>query len=177
MDDIDVSFIKNAVLKKNIENVHDDIAKLKALMSFADNGIQGCLRKTIVVYIASVIEALLLWKIKREVGTGKVALSDEWRHRVLSSVLVTESDEEYHISFTKQTKERKDVNKLDFNRMIALCRSEKLLQEKVLSDLDAVRKMRNRVHIGGLTTVTKTFPQKNIEFALEMLERTVLSVQ
>ena len=130
MDDIDVSFIKNTVLKKNIENVHDDIAKLKVLASFADTGIQDCLRKTIVVYAASVMEALLLWKIRREVGTGKVVLNDEWRHQVLSSVSVTESDEAYRISFTKQIRERKDVNKLDFNRMITLCRSEKLLQRK-----------------------------------------------
>ena len=132
MEDSDINFITDAVLRENIENVRSDIFDLKTLLEFAEKGVQDCLRKTIVVYIASVIEALLLWKVKQEVGTGKISLSNEWKHQVLSSVPVTEDGEEYQISFTKQTKERKEVSKLDFNRMITLCRSKKLLREDVL---------------------------------------------
>ena len=177
MKNIDTNFIKDAVLKENIKNVRSDISDLETLLMLTDQGIQDCLRKTMVVYIASIAEALLLWKIKQEIGTGKIALSDEWKHQVLSSVFIQQNDEEYRISFTKQTKERKNVNKLDFNRLIDVCKSENLLQKKVLDDLDIVRKWRNKIHIGGLTSVTKVFPKKNVAFALETLEETVQSVQ
>lgn len=61
--------------------------------------------------------------------------------------------------------------------MITLCKSEELLQKDILDSLDAVRKMRNKVHIGGLTVVTKSFPKKDVKFALEVLEKTVQSVK
>ena len=177
MKDIDINFIKDAVLKENIRSVHNDVSDLRALLTLVDQGIQDCLRKTMVVYIASMAEALLLWKIKQEVGTGKVTLSDEWKHQILSSVPIQQDNEEYRISFTKQTKEKRDVNKLDFNRLITLCKSEELLQKKILDNLDTMRKWRNKIHIGGLIAVTKAFPKKNVEFALEVLEETIQAVQ
>ena len=37
--------------------------------------------------------------------------------------------------------------------------------------------MRNKIHIGGLAAVTKAFPNKDVEFALEVLEETIRLVQ
>ena len=73
--------------------------------------------------------------------------------------------------------EQKDIEKLDFNRMIRICTEEKLLDGDLLGDLDVVRKMRNRLHIGGLTSVIKTYSQKNMDFALSVVKDIVRAIQ
>ena len=65
MKKVEFSFIKDVVLRKNIESVYNDILDLLSMIVYAKPETQGCFRKTIVIYTASVIEALLLWKIEK----------------------------------------------------------------------------------------------------------------
>ena len=65
------SFIDNPVLRENIEGVSVDIFALKMIASLTDRETRNCIRKTVIIYTASIIEAITLWKIQKEVGTKK----------------------------------------------------------------------------------------------------------
>ena len=175
MKKIEFSFIKDAVLRENIENVYNDVFELFPMIAYTKPEIEHCLRKTIIIYTASIIEALLLWKIEKELGTGKVVLSNEIKYFDPKKVYEAE---DFDLFVVKGKAEIKKLNELDFNRMIGVCESHKILKNKKLADaLHKVRKLRNKLHIGGLRTVTKTYPQKEVEFVLEVLEKVIQSVK
>ena len=77
MKTIEFSFIKEEVLRENIENVYNDVLELLPMITYTKPQIENCLRKAIIIHTASIIEALLFWKIKKELGTEKVVLSNE----------------------------------------------------------------------------------------------------
>ena len=132
------------------------------------------MRKTVVIYTASVAEALLLWKIEKEIGSGEVTLLDEWRQY---EIKILHRDKNFELISAKRSNEKKDINKLDFNRMITVCKQKKLLREPLLKDLDKVRKMRNKLHIGGVEEITKKYTQEDVEFVLNTLEKTMRIIQ
>ena len=53
---------------------------------------------------------------------------------------------------------------------------EGVLRDPLLKDLDVLRKMRNKLHIGGVEAVTKKYTKRNVEFAVEVLEKTMRAV-
>ena len=183
MKESDFVFIEDTTLRENVKNVCTDILSLTAMVLQADQGVQDCLRKTIIIYTASAVEALLLWKIKERFGAEKIALKDEPKHHILHTLHTDytreqkDGDEGFQIALTKITKEKKDADKLDFNTMIITAKNEELLPEGLLDGIDKVRKMRNKIHIGGLKSVIKTYPQEDVDFTLEVLEAVTQSIQ
>ena len=167
----DFSFIGNTTLRRNVEHVLRDVSELMSVLWLQKKDrIKNCLRKTIIIYVASIVEALLLWKIESEVGSGEVVLPNEWKQY---DVRVLFANEDFELISARRSREIKDVNKLDFNRMVVLCEQKKLINKSLLKDLDKVRKMRNKLHIGGVEGVTKVYTRANIEFVLEVLEKTM----
>ncbi|MCY4577391.1 MAG: hypothetical protein OXB96_03170 [Candidatus Kaiserbacteria bacterium] len=174
MDKSDFAFIRDGTTRENIQNVRADITLLMAMVPQVNRDVRHCLRKTIIIYTASIIEALLLWKVKKEFGTGKITLPDEWKQHILYTIPQRSGEEEKEgckITLTRHTKERKDADKMDFNRMLRLCRHAKTLPVDLLSKMDTVRNMRNTLHIGGLKTATKIYSQKDVDFSLETLAK------
>ena len=164
------TFVGNRVLRNNMEHVLADVYGLLFILGEQDDRVRSCLRKTAIIYIASIVEALLLWKI----GSDEVVLPDDWKQY---DIRVLYRNEEFELISARRKREIKDIAKLDFNRMIIVCRQKKLLGETLLKELDALRKLRNKLHIGGIEEVTKMYAPKDVESALETLEKTIRSVQ
>ena len=157
MKKVDFSFIRGAVLQKNIESVYGDTLKLMAMIMYTESQVEHCLRKTIIIYTASVIEALLLWKIREYLGAEKVILHNEWRYR--DPRLIHTADD-YEIIWAKRNREERDVEKLDFNRMITLCKNKRILKENVLEKLDEVRKPEKQDSYRRIKNGYKNIPKK-----------------
>ena len=175
MEDINFSFIKEPMLRKNIERVFYDVFGLVALLlSDISPNMVSCLRKTIVVYTASIIEALLLWKIRQEVLAEKVTLKDEWKY--LDPHLIHSADG-YEIIWAKRKEEERSVSSLDFNVMIRICKDKDMFSDALLENLDAVRNLRNDIHIDQLEDIVKTYPVANMEFVQKVLLETVRAVR
>ena len=175
MQKYNLSYIGNKTLRENVTHVFADVyGLLSVIQSQKDGKIRNCLRKTIIIYAASIAEALLLWQIEKEVGLGEVTLKDEWKQY---DTKIIHQDKDFEVISAKRSREKRDIQKLDFNRMLTLCRQKKLMDETLLKDLDTLRKMRNTLHIGGVKVATKTYTQRNIEFALETVKKTIQSIQ
>ena len=60
--------------------------------------------------------------------------------------------------------------------MISFCKSKQIFTTHLLDNLDAVRKLRNSIHIGGLKTIAKKYSQKDTGLIDEVLAETIKSV-
>ena len=170
VEKIDFTGIGESALRTNIERVWYDVAGLMTLLPHAKKSenkrLENCLRKTIIIYTASILEALLRWHIINHLGSGKIILKDEWKRKTLYTLPPQSKDNTHRIVLAKETMEQKDSSNLDFNRMIRICETEELLNSDTLNDVDKVRKMRNELHIDGLTDAIKTYSQKDVDFVL-----------
>ena len=173
MEQSNFTFIKDAVLRENINNVRADIAELMTMVPSAKQQAQNCLRKTIIIYIASIIEALLLWSIKKELGVKEITMKDEWKYHTIK---VIHADDDFEVVGAKRRREKRNSDRLDFSRMLTLCKDEKLLGKDLLKDIDEVRKLRNKLHIGGLKDVTKIYPSEDVKFVAKVLRETTQSI-
>ena len=181
METVDFTCIEDALLRKNIQHLRHDIIRLTALLPHAkeskSKGLENCIRKTIIIYTASILEALLRWHIQKHLGSGKITLKNKWKQKNLYTLPPQRKDSGHRIVLMEETREQKDSEKLDFNRMIHLCKEENLLNNDLLNDLDEIRKLRNSLHIGGLVAVTKTYSQKKMDFVLNQVKETMQAMQ
>ena len=175
MEDINFSFIGDSVFRRNVQRVFRDVFGLIALLSDdVSPSVVSCLRKTVVLYTASIIEALVLWKIRQEVVAEKVTLKNEWKY--LDPKLIHTTDA-YEIIWAKRKEEERSISNLDFNVMIRICRDKNIFGDALLLDLDKVRKLRNEIHTDRLENVVKTYRMVNVEFVQKVLIETVRAIR
>ena len=172
----DIDYVDDSLLRERIESVRDDISDLGVLLEIqGKERTKSCLRKTMIIYAASIIEALLLWRLKKEVRSDNVTLSDEWKYLDIKKFYKTD---EFELIAGKRRREVRKIDDLDFNRIIDLygkCRVTRNI--KLTKDLHAVRKLRNELHIGGIAIIRKVYTQNNLKFVFDTLEKTILSVK
>ncbi len=168
------SFITDDILRSNLDAAFDHINELVTVSesnTFRAKPVQiSSFRKTIIIHIASVIEALLLWKFKFVCNTNKVELPDDWKYFEIRTIYKINESREAVAGLRKR--EQKDIKKLDFLRITDLCQKHKIIKSKKLKrDIDAVRKLRNRMHIGGLSEIEKEYKKSDLEFCFDVTRR------
>jgi|SRR3989344_3031271 len=168
------SFVTDPTLRSNLDRSFAHIIDLLALSeseTYKGKGLLvSSLRKTIIIHTASIIEALLFWKLKEEYNVKKIELIDEWKYIDMRIIHQISSSEE--VIAGKRKKEVKDMNKLDFLRVTDLCYKYKILKPQSLrSEVDRVRELRNRLHIGGLVSVEKEYTKEDLEFCFNVARK------
>ena len=168
-------FVDDLPLRENMEGVLFDVFALRTLLENQEEPrVRSCLRKTIIIYLASIIEKLLLWKLKKEVVSEKVVLSDEWKYVDIRSICI---HNDFEVISGKRKRGVEKVDRLDFNRILQVCSSRGVINdEDFIADLHKVRELRNEVHIGGLEAVRKSYTKRNLHFVFDMLEKTMRAV-
>ena len=175
MQNIDFSFIKESVLRRNVEKISSDVLKLELLLNDASKEVVDCLRKTVVIYTASIIEALVFWKIREEIATERVTLKDEWKYKDVKVLYAINNDSE--IIGAERNREERVIDKLDFHTMIRVGKDKDIFANVLLKDLDQVRKLRNEIHIDRLEDIVKAYSVVNVDFVQETLLKTIHAVR
>ena len=175
MDKFD--FIDIPLLRRNIENVQDDISALGTLLSSPEKETtKECIRKTIVIYTASIIEAILLWKLRKELGNGKVVLKDAFIYKEIDSVSLQVASGN-DVVIAEKVKEVRDLGKMDFVRRIDVCEKYGIIKnKKLIKKLHKTRDLRNKVHIDEVKKVKKNHSQKELDFIFAALEETIQAI-
>ena len=117
---------------------------------------------------------MLLWNIKETCGTKKIVAKNEWKYH---DPKLIQANDGFEIVWAKRSREERNINRLDFNRMVQVAKDEKFFRTGLLKDLDTVRKLRNKIHIGGLKNVTKIYTEKDMLFVMETLEKIMRSAK
>lgn len=167
-------FVSDTILRSNLDLAFDHVVDLLVL-SLSERYktkplLVSSMRKTIIIHTASIIEALLLWKLKQHCKTNKIQLVNEWKYYDIK--VLHKLDDLKEIIAGSRKKEEKTVDKLDFMRIIAYCYDNKLfINEKFREELDKVRELRNRLHIGSLSTLEKEYSEKDLEFCFSVAKK------
>lgn len=169
-------FVSDRVLQSNLDLAFAHIVDLLALSESGQYKgdekklLVGSLRKTIIIHTASIIEALLLWKLKQVCKTEKIEMPDEWKYPDLRVLYKITDSEEVVAGIRK--KEKEDIDRLDFIKITILCRSHEIIKsEDFKLEIDKVRELRNKLHIGGLTTVEKEYSKSDLEFCFGVAKK------
>ena len=168
-------FIKNSILRKNLDIVFDHIIELISVSESNkyENTIISSFRKTIIVYTATIIEALLLWKLKEKVKGNDVELKEDWRYKDVRKIHTLEKDPLEEIIWCKRIKEteKKKISKLNLVETNRLCKKYKIITENDFKNIEKVRELRNKLHISGLKRLEKGYTKKDLEFVFGVAKR------
>lgn len=165
----DFPFVDNDTLRSNLDTAIQHVAELVTVADTYNKILSSSFRKTIIINTAAIIEALLLWKLKKEVKATKIELSGEWKFydvRILHKISALEE-----VVGAKRRKEKKELNRLDFVYIIDLCVKHKIVTEQLSKELHKVRKLRNRQHIGGLAEVEKEYTKEDLNVVFGVAEK------
>ena len=170
------SFIDDSSLRTNLNTVFELIFELTSILESKSyrqkQAITSSLRKTIIIYTASVIEALLYHIIKQQIGSQKICLEEEWHYYDQKIFHKLDDDTEIIGGYRKRI--TKDVNKIDFSTMIKLCKSHRLIKQQVLiKKLDRIRILRNRLHLGAIANIERKYTRIQLEFCNNVLEEVI----
>ena len=174
-----IDFIDSNLLKENIKSVRDDTLGLAALLAILpeEDTINDCIRKTMIIYTTSIIEALLLWKLNKEINAGNIALRDEWELKDIGASIPLKSKDGNAIVIAEKIRKVRTIEKINFKGRIDLCERHKIIREDLIEKLHEARNMRNKLHIDGSEKVRKKYSQKDVDFIFAVQEETRKAVR
>lgn len=168
-------FVSSATLRSNINQTYELILELVFITESEDyldrKSLVSSLRKTAVIHTASVIEALLLWKFKKTYRAETTTIEEEWIYKDIHTIhKLNDSDEE--LIWCKRKNIEKKVERLDFLHLIRLCEKHAILENKqLIKNINKVREMRNKLHIGNLLEIDNKYEPADLEFCFSVLEK------
>lgn len=166
-------FVKNDILRENIAINMQHIVFLLSLE--AEYELPGAITystfKTIIIYTASIIEALIHYKLDELTNSGRVKEEDimgcEEKYSNCN-ILYTISESEQVCGIKKITKAKNlsdDTNFIDLNRA---AKRSGLFTDNLFEKAEKIRKARNKIHAYSLKEVDDKYSRKDINdiFAL-----------
>jgi len=168
------SFVTEPVLRSNLDTTFDHITDLLAISEskeYEDKPLLvSSMRKTIIIHTASIIEALLLWKLKQHCKSNKIQLTNEWKYYDIN--ILHEIDDARQVISGYRKQEEKSLDRLDFMRITDYCFNQKIISSSQLKgEIDKVRELRNKLHIGSLSTKEKEYTKEDLEFCFSIAKK------
>jgi hypothetical protein len=172
----DFDFVSDTTLRSNIEEVNDLIFELlirSVSTDYQDKPrLVSSLRKTIIIHTATIVEAVLLWKLKQFHSSNEISLDDEWDYKDIHHIHDLSNSSE-QIVWCKRKLVKKRLDRLDFLHITRLCEKHAILRgDRLIADVNRIRELRNKLHIGGLTEIDQEYKSKDLEFCFSVLKRT-----
>lgn len=162
-------FVTDEVLRANLDSTFRHLVELFTLSESAkySDAIKSSFRKTTIIYTASVIEALLLWMLKRSKCEEELA-KRQTIFAVAKVIYEINPVERIVLGREEQKTEKFRFDKLNLDQVNALCKEHGIISESVFKDVDEVRKLRNRLHISTLAAVEQDYTKKDLEFVFSV---------
>ncbi len=173
-------YLDDPALKRHLRNAWELVLELLFMSEDKkyqdrDELLSG-LRKTVLIHTAAIVEALLLWKLKKVINDGDVVLEDEWKYKDPRQIHVFEDGIE--IVWAHRERVTKRIDRLDFLHISRECQKHSLLRgEKLISDVNKLRAIRNRLHVGNLGDLEDNYDAKDAEFGFSVLARVSKQVE
>lgn len=171
------SFVSEDNLRLNLENAFKHVEFLVFTLESPNiNQAQlSSIRKTVIIHIAALIEALLLWKLKQVNPKGTMELDGQWKYADIKIVYQINSSKQVVAGIRKR--EQKKLDKLDFLQISRACLKNGIIKsEQLFRDVDDIRKFRNRQHLGGLKGLERDYSKDDLEFCFSVVSRVIKAV-
>ena len=168
-------FVDDSILRKNLDIVFNHIIELISISESNKyrNAIISSFRKTIIIYTATIIEALLLWKLKERIKKNDIELKEYWKYRDIKKIHTLKENPLEEIVWCKRKLEieNKKLSKLNLVEINRICKKYRIITENDFKNVEKVRDLRNRLHIGGLKKLEKGYTRNDLEFVFSVAKR------
>ncbi len=164
------SFVKNDVLRQNLDEALDHVV---TLLPFSESDTyndtaRSAFRKTIIIYTASIVEALLFYILDNKFNADDISEHyATWKLK--DETILHKIDDKHKIVAGHYQKFDGDGNKtkLNLGQISDFLKSKKVISPAMYTKIDIVRKLRNDQHIGS-HTVVKSYTEKDLEEAFSV---------
>jgi len=161
------AFIRNEILR---ENIAIQMQYVVFLVSLEENyELPGAVTystfKTIIIFTASIIEALINYKLHELIETKKVdkskILGSENKYSIVKTFQQL-SDNEEICGIMKTKKLKKLSDRVDFQELNRIAKRSTLFTNKVFEQSEKIREFRNRIHPYTLKEVDDKYTKSDI---------------
>lgn len=159
------AFVKDKVARTHLDRVFELVVVLLTLSEAKNYSpeLQSSFRKTIIIYTASIIEALLLLILKAHTTETECA---EIKDQITRTLYVISEKE--HIALVQKKKVKAKFNKLNLDQISKLCKNHNLITKALSGKVDKVRTLRNRQHLGALEKLEVIYTKRDLEFVFSV---------
>jgi len=165
-------FITDGVLRRNMDAafVHlTELAFLSGLAKYGDAS-KSSFRKTAIVYTASIIEAMLLWYLKSKFPEASLKRESKI-FKITKDIYNINELEKIVLGKYVQKTENVRFSKLNLADINNYCREKGIINHTLYKDVEVVRKLRNRLHIGTLSVIETDYSKADLEFVFSIAKR------
>ncbi len=162
-------FVRNSVLRENLDRVFNLILELITLVESGghDPLTKSGLRKTIVIYTASIIEALLLFCLEEKKPQGGYVRTQK-EFKISKRLYQTDAGEEIVVGHDVEQSVSIKLDKMNLDQATKLSFEHKIISKALAKRINEVRDMRNRQHLTGMDAVDKDYTERDLAFVFEV---------
>lgn len=168
------NFISDANLKSNISIAAQYIAFLYDLSNSYDvpGSVRYSIYKTIVIYAASITEALFFYALKDVLS---VRPSKNKEYKKIKAIYTLDNGEELFLCSKKITD--RAWNDVGFSALNQYAKSKNIIDSDLHDKCEILRKQRNKIHIGDLSAGDDFFEIEEIKEIFETLGTVIHKVR
>ncbi len=159
------SFVKDRPLRSHLSDAVEIAVELSAVAKQYPAPLRSTFYKTSIIHIASIIEGLLHYCALQ--ALGDICEHTEWTYR--NNKILHEFDEKHVppnlqiIASERFKKLHKLSGYIDFQDLNKLCLREDIIDDDLFSEIDKVRKLRNKIHLFGLKFVDRKYSYNQVD--------------
>ncbi len=159
------SFISDKIIRENLDITFDHVVVLLSLSEspgYSDT-LKSSFRKTIIIFTASIIEALLFCMLRE--NKTEEEISEESTEFKISKTIYFINDKERIVLGKDCIKSNKcKFEKMNLDQINDVCKKHNLISKDIFNKVDKVRVLRNQMHISTLKVVDNEYSKVDLEF-------------
>ncbi len=173
MTESNFPFVENLVLRQNLDEAFDHIV---TLLPFTESktyneAAKSAFRKTIIIYTASIVEALLFHTLRNKFKDEDIAeYYSTWDLVDKKSLYSVDRDHEIVAGSYKRILGKSGIDKMNLAQISDYLRIKDVIGVDLHQKVDDIRKLRNEQHIGPHKKVQK-YTSEDLEKAFSVASR------
>ncbi len=151
MAESNFNFVKKEILRQNLDEAFDHIL---TLLPFSESvtyneTAKSAFRKTIIIYTASIIEALLFHILDKEFTDDEVAdFYSSWELKEKKVLYHVDDSYEIIAGDYKKVLSKTGKEKMNLAQISDFLEAKEIVGKDLIQKIDDIRKLRNEQHIG-----------------------------
>jgi hypothetical protein len=163
------SFVSDRIIRENLEIAFDHLIELLFLSESTgySNTLKSSFRKTVIIYTASIIEALLFWIIKINKTEEEIS-GKSTEFKIIKTLYPINKEERIVLGKDYLKKNKCRFEKLNLDQINDICKKHNLISKDLFGKIDKVRRLRNRLHISTLKVLENEYSKTDLEFVFSV---------
>lgn len=170
-------FIKDSILRQNLDQVFDHILEIITIVNSSKytDFEKSSFRKTVVIYSSSIIEALLLYMLQKNKTEEECALS-KIEFKTIKEIYKIDQSKLIVLGENISIKEKLNFKKINLDQINKLCKQHYLINDTLYKDIEKVRDLRNKQHLGSLAAID-SYSKNDLRLVFDVTKKVKILVK